>query len=206
MDNTFTVPCQVPQFSKGFVRDKTALEQTGPKQCGDPLSILHVCLTSRNILHVSGVHYQDTDLTVKTGFQHLVNGLPVDSGAFHGNVPAFGFDNPVTQLLHFRDECTEGSYLSFRLGIHCTFDQTGNDDIPMNVQSHGTGQNVLHKIPSCRIAGLGIARVGYPNLATRALHFHGATNCCSLGQFVHVEQTGWHFRQGATGLSLLYPI
>ena len=101
MDNTFTVPCQVPQFSKGFVRDKTALEQTGPKQCGDPLSILHVCLTSRNILHVSGVHYQDTDLTVKTGFQHLVNGLPVDSGAFHGNVPAFGFDNPVTQLLHF---------------------------------------------------------------------------------------------------------
>ena len=30
--------------------------------------------------------------------------------------------------------------------------------------------------------------------------------CCSLGQFVHVEQTGWHFRQGATGLRLLYPV
>lgn len=30
----------------------------------------------------------------------------------------------------------------------------------MNVQSHGTGQNVLHEIPSCHIAGLGIARVG----------------------------------------------
>ena len=49
----------------------------------------------------------------------------------------------------------------FGFCIHSTFDQTGNDDIPMNVQSHGTGQNVLHEIPSCRIAGLGIARVGF---------------------------------------------
>ena len=31
---------------------------------------------------------------------------------------------------------------------------------------------------------------GYPNFATRALHLRDATYCCSLGQFVHVEQTG----------------
>ena len=31
---------------------------------------------------------------------------------------------------------------------------------------------------------------GYPNFATRALHLRDATYCCSLGQLVHVEQTG----------------
>ncbi len=30
----------------------------------------------------------------------------------------------------------------------------------MNVQPHSAGQYILHEIPSCRIAGLGIARVG----------------------------------------------
>ena len=41
------------------------------------------------------IYNKNADLAVKTGFQHLVNRLPVDSGAFHGNVPTFGFDDPV---------------------------------------------------------------------------------------------------------------
>ena len=45
--------------------------------------------------HMSGIYNKNADLAVKTGFQHLVNRLPVDSGAFHGNVPTFGFDDPV---------------------------------------------------------------------------------------------------------------
>lgn len=42
---------------RAYIRDKAAFEQSRPKQCGDPLGILHVSLTSRHILHVSGIHH-----------------------------------------------------------------------------------------------------------------------------------------------------
>ena len=48
---------------------------------------------------------------------------------------------------------------------------------------------VLHGIPP-EIMQAGNCPGGYPNFATRALHFCDATYYCSLGQFVHVEQTG----------------
>ena len=35
-----------------------------------------------------------------------------------------------------------------------------------------------------------MAKAIITNLDTRALHLRDATYCCSLGQFVHVEQTG----------------
>lgn len=57
MDNALAIPGQMPQLSECFIRDKAAFEQSRPKQCGDPLGILHVSLTSRHILHVSGIHH-----------------------------------------------------------------------------------------------------------------------------------------------------
>ena len=107
-----------------------------------------------------GVYDKNADLSVKARLKHLVNGLPINSCAFHSNIPTSGFKNPISQFLHFRDERTEGSRLCLWLIFYSTFNQTGNNDISVNIQPHSAGQNILHKIPSCRIAGLGIARVG----------------------------------------------
>ena len=96
---------------------------------------------------MAGIHYQNVDLPIKTRFQHFVNGLPVDPSALHSDIAALSFQHPIPQLPHFRDECAEGADLDFRIGAQLTFGKTGNDNVTMNIQSHGAGQYVLHQIP-----------------------------------------------------------
>ena len=96
---------------------------------------------------MAGIHDQNVDLPIKTRFQHFVNGLPVDPGALHSDIAALCFQHPIPQFPHFRDKCAEGANLDFRIGAQLTFGKTGNDNVTMNIQSHGAGQYVLHQIP-----------------------------------------------------------
>ena len=79
-----------------------------------------------------------------------------------------GIDLDPSTIEHARARYADMPNLDFRIGAQLTFGKTGNDNVTMNIQSHGAGQYVLHQIPP-RIMRAGNCR-GDLNFATRALH------------------------------------
>ena len=63
----------------------TKLERSNPwHQIRYPFRVLHIGLATRNFLHVLSVGRDD----LQCSFQNGVDRLPIDSGAFHGQVGA----------------------------------------------------------------------------------------------------------------------
>ena len=81
---------------------------------------------------------------------------------------------------------------------------TGNNDVSMNVQSHCACQNVLH----CNFSLINITDLELPGWKSELCYscsslFCDAIICCSLGQLVHVEQTGCSFAKVQTNLACM---
>ncbi len=64
-----------------------------PQQVGDPLGILDVGLTTRNRLDVPSVDHQKGEVRL----QQIVDGFPIDPGAFHGHVSDLVVLHPASQ-------------------------------------------------------------------------------------------------------------
>lgn len=207
MNNALSIPSQMPQFPKIFLWNKASFQQASPEKRCNPFRISHIRFSSRNILHVPSIHDKQANFTVKTAFQNFVNWLPVDSGTLHGNIPALCFFYPQPKFLHPRMQSSKCSYLRIRFRVQLSTDQTGNNDVSMNVQSHCACQNVLH----CNSSLIKITGRELPGWKSELCYscsslFCDATICCSLGQLVHVEQTGYAFAKVQTNLACTFSV
>jgi hypothetical protein len=81
LDQRAAVPREVAQVTKGLVRDEAFAHQAVAHQHGQPFGILDVGLAPRHRLDVLGVG--DDQLEAALGFQHRVDGPPVDAGGSH---------------------------------------------------------------------------------------------------------------------------
>ena len=83
------------------------------------------------------------NFSVEAGFRHLINRNPVNARAFHRYVPAFRFDRPFPELLHFRNQRAEYSRFLFGSLSRLSFHETGRNAVPMNIQSRRRRQNIF---------------------------------------------------------------
>jgi hypothetical protein len=69
---------QIPEFTDGFGRNETPLDQTMAKQLGNPFTVFDVGFSAGYILDLSGIGQNHFHAL----FQDVENRFPIDSGAF----------------------------------------------------------------------------------------------------------------------------
>src|SRR5574344_1934770 len=74
------VASKVTQITLFPSRHETSFEQTGSKKLTYPCRIFLVCLVSRNILDVAGIHDHNREAA---GFKNVHHRLPINSRTFH---------------------------------------------------------------------------------------------------------------------------
>src|SRR4051812_28110391 len=101
---------QVAQVADRLHGHETGLEQAMLQQLSDPLTVLHVGLTSWHLLNVLRVNKD----YVHVAFEEVEDWLPVDARRFHGHERDLIRSQPVEQLQQVRRGGAEGLDLTLR--------------------------------------------------------------------------------------------
>ena len=96
LDGLLAVAGQLPDRGDLLGRDETAAQQPALQQLGQPLTVFHVGLAARDVLHVPGVdqhHLQRVGLA-----QGMEDRLPVHPGRLHRHMGDALVDQPAHHL------------------------------------------------------------------------------------------------------------
>lgn len=82
---------QISKIPLGSIADNAPLKRPALEKVRDPLRILNVSLSSRDILDMPCVYEQD----IESAFKNVVDGLREDAGKFHGQVGTPLLGHPI---------------------------------------------------------------------------------------------------------------
>src|SRR5260370_1439465 len=131
---------QVAQLTNRFGWDKALRNQAASQEFGDPLTVLHVGLPTRDILDVMSIPDHDFEIVL----QHRVHWLPVHAGAFHSDDRAFLVAQPVAQSHQVAGHGGECPNSLVRLLARLTDEQARYDRRLMHIQSTTSFEDCLH--------------------------------------------------------------
>lgn len=147
---------------------------------------------------MSGIHNKKCKL-FRRGFKNFVEGNPVNTGAFHGNMGTAAGGYPVTELGKPGSKC--GKFTDFRNGSFANRagEDACNDDIFMYIQPAAFFKKVFHKV---KLLSKYNQAGDLPEIIGTLLPVlpEGATICCTQRQKVYVDKRG-KIHQGAIKLT-----
>src|SRR6266540_2993438 len=155
------------------------------KELRNPHGIRDVGLAAGHVSHVSRVHQHHIEFVL----EDVVDRLPVDAGAFHGDVLAPELGEPVTQLEQVTSRRSKGTARLRSLPVWSRHDQACTNAVFVNIETTATLKQTVH------------ARSFVPSSGSLASRFCSACSRATFGDSSDSQRPTWLGLAGTTSLN-----